>query len=150
MMHGSRGVETYKPHKICNTCGRRRGSSSQHCCVIVHNASVKVGSIGLGGRSPPMVANRAARGVFLPKGTAPVNTFVQMSGVLWMSILSLQRTSIMTIANEKTSASLLNAPRLARISGAVHRVLCPCSSGAPCIESRFRVTTARPQSVIIT
>ena len=61
----------------------------------------------------------------------------------------MQRTSIMTIANEKTSASLLNAPRLAKISGAIHRVLSPRSSEVLCIESMLWVTTARPQSVII-
>ena len=55
----------------------------------------------------------------------------------------------MTIANEKTSASLLNVPRLAKISGAIHRALSPCSSGAPCTESMLWVTTARPQSVTI-
>jgi len=55
----------------------------------------------------------------------------------------------MTIANEKTSASLLNVPRLAKISGAIHRTPSPCSSGDPCTESKLRVTTARPQSVII-
>ena len=66
-----------------------------------------------------------------------------------MSILNLQRTSIMTIANEKTSASLLSVPRLAEISGAIHRILSPCSSGDPCTESMLWVTTARPQSVII-
>ena len=54
-----------------------------------------------------------------------------------MSIVNPQRTSIMTIANEKTSASLLNVSRLAKISGAIHRVLRACSSGALCIESRF-------------
>ena len=54
----------------------------------------------------------------------------------------------MTIANEKTSASLLNVPRLPKISGAVHRVLCSRSSGELRTESKFRVTTARPQSVI--
>jgi len=66
-----------------------------------------------------------------------VKTFVQMSEVLQMSILNPQRTSIMAIANEKTSASLLNVPRLSKISGAIHRVLSPCSSGAPRIESKF-------------
>jgi len=55
----------------------------------------------------------------------------------------------MTIANEKISASLLNVPRSAKISGAIHRVLSPCSSGAPCTGSELWVTTARPQSVII-
>ena len=55
----------------------------------------------------------------------------------------------MTIANEKTSASLLNVPRLAKISGAIHRMLSSRSSGAPRIEPMLCVTTARPQSVII-
>ena len=55
----------------------------------------------------------------------------------------------MTIANEKMSASLLNDPRSAKISGAIHRVLCPCLSGALRIEFRLWVTTARPHSVII-
>ena len=54
----------------------------------------------------------------------------------------------MTIANEKTSASLLNFPQLTKISGAIHRVLCPCSRGALRVESRFRVTMERPQFVI--
>jgi len=110
---------------------------------------VKVGWIGRGGRSPLAVADAAARGVLLLNGTAPVKTFVQMNEVLQMSILNLRRTSITTIANEKTSASLLNVPRLSKISGAIHRVLCPYSSGAPRIESRFWVTMARPQSMII-
>ena len=34
-----------------------------------------------------------------------------------------QRTSIMTIAKEKTSASLLYVPSSLRISGAVHRAV---------------------------
>ena len=71
-----------------------------------------------------------------------------MNEVPQMSILNLQRTSTMTMANEKISASLLNVPCLAKISGEVHRVLCSCSSGALRVESKFRVTTARPQSVI--
>ena len=62
---------------------------------------------------------------------------------------NMQQTSIMTIANEKTSASLLNVPRSAKISGAIHRLLSTCSSGAPCTESIPWVTRARPQSVII-
>jgi len=110
---------------------------------------VKVGWIGRGGRSPLTVADTAARGGLSLNGTAPVKTFLQMNQVLQISILNLQRTSITTIANEKTSASLLNVPRLSKISGAIHRALCPYSSGASRIEPRFWVTIARPQSVII-
>jgi len=47
----------------------------------------------------------------------------------------LEPTSTMTIANEKTSASLLGVPRPCRISGAVHRAVPPAveevSSAAP-------------------
>jgi len=54
----------------------------------------------------------------------------------------------MTMAKEKISASLLYVPCSFRISGAVHRAVWPLSSDGLRMESRFRVTVARPKSVI--
>ena len=59
-----------------------------------------------------------------------------------------RHTSIMTIAKEKISASLLYVPCSFRISGAVHRAVCPLSSDPLRMDSKLRVTVARPKSVI--
>jgi len=81
----------------------------------------------------------AARDDLSLNGTAPVKAYVKVSdsspdvspGGL------LQRTSIVTIANEKMSPSLLYVPRPFKISGAIHRALCPSSSKVLRVESRF-------------
>ena len=72
-------VETYKLHEIRKTGGRRRGSWFQQSLVNAHNPSVKAGWVGRGGRSPPTIANIAARGGLLLNGTAPVTTFVRVN-----------------------------------------------------------------------
>ena len=145
---GSR-AETYKPRKICDTCGRKEASWSQHRCVNAHNTSVKFGWAGRGGRSPSTIADIASRGDLSLNGTAPVKAYVKVSGDspdINPGKL-LQRTSIVTIANEKTSPSLPYVPRPSKISGAIHRALYPSSSEVPRVESRFWVTIARPKSV---
>jgi len=53
-----------------------------------------------------MIANIAAWDGLSLNGTAPVNAFAQMNDGP-PPVGYLQRTSIVTIANEKTSASLL-------------------------------------------
>ena len=136
-MRGSR-VETYKPHKISNAFGRRRVSRSQHRWINAHKPSVKVGWVGRGGRSPPVIASITTRGGLSLNGTAPVKAFIQMNGSSpdVSQVGDLQRTSIMTIANEKTSDSLLCVPPPSKISGAIHRALSPCSAEVFRIESR--------------
>ena len=52
-------------------------------------------------------------------------------------IFRSQRTSIITIAKEKISASLLYVPCSFRISGAVHRAVWPLSSDPVRMESKF-------------
>ena len=58
-------------------------------------------------------------------GTAPLNIFIQVvvdSASDHYGVFTC-RTSTMTIANEKTSDSLVDFLRFCRISGAVHRVV---------------------------
>jgi hypothetical protein len=77
---------------------------------------------------PTIIASIAAAGELRLKGTAPVNACDGQRGVMSQTLTEIihpRCTSIITIAKEKTSASLLYVPTSFRISGAVHRAAWP-------------------------
>ena len=116
------GVNTYAPRKSLNTsttAGREYGSSCQQLFINVHNSSVQVGCVGRGGWAPFITSNIAAVFGLSLKGTAPVNTWVDVNRDQHTRNHSL-RTSTITMAKEKISDSLLCVP-IFKTSGAAHR-----------------------------
>ena len=82
-----------------------------------------VGCVGRGGRLPCVIYNTAMVDGLSLNGIAPVNTCIDTKCQLPIAIRAVdhpQRTSIMTMAKEKMSASLLNVPSV-KTSGAAHR-----------------------------
>ena len=87
----------------------------------------------------------------LPNGIAPVNTFVQINhSTRNGKAFCLSQTSIITIANENISDSLLRALRSpeTKISGAAHRASSQRPIKASRVENGSWLTTERPISVI--
>ena len=114
------------PRKMLNTSeisGRKGGSWFQQRSISVHSSGVKVGCSGRGGRMPCVMYNTAMICVSSLNGIAPVKTCIDtkqgLAGVT-RTVNDRQHTSIMIIAKEKVSDSLLNIP-LVRTSGAAHR-----------------------------
>ena len=75
-----RGVKkkAYRPHKISSAFGRREVSWFQHFWINPHKSSAKSRWVGRGGRSPPAIADTAARGGLSLNGAAPVKTFIKI------------------------------------------------------------------------
>lgn len=145
-------IETYAPRKTFSTSemvGREHGSCFQQFCINVHSSVVKDECFGLGGRVPPMMESMADVAGFPTKGTAPVNTWINVNRCLAQGRHKgcQRRTSIMTIAKEKISASLLYIPS-SKTSGAEYRGVLPLRLELLCTESKFCVTNARPKSVM--
>jgi len=112
-----------KTFSTCETSGRTLGSWPQQLCIVSHNSSEHAGWAGRGGRSPRIMAVPAIPGLLTSNGGAPVKTCVETERRLRKAqriTIHPRRTSTMTIANEKTSASLLYVPESFAISGAVH------------------------------
>ena len=119
-------MEAHVPRKMLNTSeisGRKWGSWFQQRSISAHSSVLKVGCAGRGGRVPCVMHNTAMTGVLSLNGIVPVNTCIhakQRSAKMIHTACNQQHTSIITIAKEKVSASLLNIPSV-RTSGAAHR-----------------------------
>ena len=62
---------------ISSTLGRLRASWFQHSWVNAHKPSARLGWVGRDGRSPPAIADMAARGGLSTNGAAPVKAFMK-------------------------------------------------------------------------